>query len=112
MRRIDLRSRQTNLPVAKLGELLHTTIQDTCERLRVGVCLFMRSRVAVLDEGLVTLTALKRLFAGMSSCTRLGRVDYYGVLNSRMSFEHTIPSSCQVRERSATAFKLAFLSRR
>ena len=72
---IDLGTGQTNLHIAKLGEFLRTTIQDACERLHVGVCPFMRSHVTLLDESLVTLTALEWLFAGVSSCMSLEKVD-------------------------------------
>ena len=75
MHSINLSTGQSNLHVAKLGELLRTTIQDTCERLHVGVCPFMRSHVTLLDESFVTLTALERLLAGVSSCVSLEGVD-------------------------------------
>jgi hypothetical protein len=66
-----LGTRGTDLHVAKLGELLRATVQNTCERLSIGVCPLMRSHITLLDECLVTLAALERLFSGVSSYVSL-----------------------------------------
>jgi len=76
-----------SLHVAKLGELLRATVQNTCERLSIGVCPLMRSHITLLDECLVTLAALERLFSGVSSYVSL--------------------QVAKLRESPATVFKLA-----